>query len=190
MTATKAPGWQVRTEADLRAVYQASYGEVYRYAARLAGPDRATAEDLVQDAFVSMVRAVRAGKLQEVTVGWLITAIRNRFTDLCRRNQTAARHLHLVGSDESTRGPADRGDTTDTLGGLQPIERLAVVLHHIDGYPVKQVASMIGKSASATESILARARQSLKSTLSATPSTGPVAATRPANPNTKESGNV
>jgi RNA polymerase sigma factor (sigma-70 family) len=88
--------WPVSCEDDIRALYQACFDEVYRAAARLAGRDRALAEDLVQDAFVSLVRRARAGTLDEVGVGWLVTAVRNMFVDHLRRASAGDRAARLV----------------------------------------------------------------------------------------------
>ena len=61
----------VTTRAGLMAFYDLAFDEVYRSAAGLTRGDGHAAEDLVQDAFVRLVRAVRAGTSRRwVSIGW------------------------------------------------------------------------------------------------------------------------
>lgn len=89
--------WPVTTTAEVAACYDASVAEVYRYAARLAGR-RAGAEDLVSDAYMSLVRAAREGAVESVSVGWLITVVRRRHMDRLRSRSREKRRLQLVAS--------------------------------------------------------------------------------------------
>ena len=158
VVASAGARWTVSSEDDVRAVYAACFDEVYRAAARLAGRDRALAEDLVQDAFVSLVRRARAGTLDEVGVGWLITAVRSRFVDHHRRTATRARSLRLVNVDHDVT-PTLSGPAVEAVEAIDPLERFVVLMHDVDGYTVREVAEIIDKSVRATESILARGRR-------------------------------
>jgi len=51
---------------------------------------------------------------------------------------------------------------TVALSRLDPSYQLALVLHHVDDLPVVDVAGLLGRSVAATESLLARARRSLR----------------------------
>ncbi len=147
--------WMLPRDDDLADVFDATFDEVYRYAARLTGANREMAEDLVQDAYLQLLRAVRASALTEVTYGWLISVVRNRFIDSVRRDKRRPMLHRFIVSDES-------GAATEALEQLQPTHRLALVLHHVDGYSVKETASMLGKSVRATESLPARARDAAR----------------------------
>jgi RNA polymerase sigma-70 factor (ECF subfamily) len=156
--------WRVRSEDDLRVVFEACFAEVYRYAARLAGPDRALAEDVVQEAFVALARTLRAGEVDEINVGWLLVAARNRFIDHVRRRSVASRVVgtlrHAPYDDSEGTGPV-----WDAVAALSPVQRLALTLHHVDGYSVTEVASIVGKSVRATESVLARGRAAVRGSM-------------------------
>ena len=43
------------------AFYDRTFTDAYRYAGRLCGTDRAAAEDLVQDAYLRVLRQIRGG---------------------------------------------------------------------------------------------------------------------------------
>ena len=164
MVATEGIRWRVTSEAEIEVVFSSVFDDVHRYASRLAGSDRSLAEDLVQDAFVGLVRAVRNGDVDEVSIGWLLVSVRNRFHDHVRRERSARRvgRLRAVRDGDASPGPGDTdqalGMASAALASLGAEERLVLVLHHVDGRSVREVAATIGKSVHATESILARAR--------------------------------
>ena len=146
--------WSVSTDADLRRAFDELLEPVYRYASRLAGTDRALAEDLAQDAFVRLVQEARNGDFTEVGVGWMVTVVRNRFIDHLR----AARGGERVEVEDLAGAEVQFDESAWLVAKLHPIERLVLVAHHVDGFPVADVARMIGRSEHATESLLARAR--------------------------------
>ena len=149
----------------LREFFDVAFREVYPYLSRRCGHDRATAEDLTQDTFVSAVRTLREGRVERLTVGWLIRCAQSRFIDHCRREDRKLRHLRLVSSpqselvDDSVVGDIE---VDERLADLPPSQRLVVVLHHLDGLTVPEVAERVGRSVRAVESLLSRARRSMR----------------------------
>jgi RNA polymerase sigma-70 factor (ECF subfamily) len=144
------------------ACYDATRLEVFRYASRLTG-DRQLAEDLVHDIYVDTLRRARSGELEPIGVGWLCRAVRHRHLDRLRGAERERHRLRLVGAGTGTTPDDGDGDETDVgtcglLDGLSVRERVAVVLRHIDGLSVREVADQLGTTVRATESLLARAR--------------------------------
>jgi RNA polymerase sigma-70 factor (ECF subfamily) len=149
-------------ERALAEAYERTVDEVYRYACRLTGGNPARAEDLTQDAYLALVREVRAGHIDVVSAAWLVTCVRNRFIDEVRRDDRGERNLRLVWS-----GPSEIPDERlPAMSTIDDVARAAIVLHHVDGYHVSDVAALIGKSVRATESLLARSRQTLRREMS------------------------
>lgn len=150
--------WTVTDERSLVACYDQSVAEVYRYAARLCGNDRAATDDLVQEVYLGLVRSARDGRLGDIGVGWLITSVRHRFLDRHRGEQRAERHLRLVAS------PAPEPERVEVpgLADLPERERMALVLRYLDDLSVPEVADVMGLSVHATESLLARARRRMR----------------------------
>lgn len=139
--------------------YRATVAEVFRYASMLCGSDRARAEDLVQDAFLGLVRRVRAGDRVDVSVGYLMVAVRHRFLDDVKHRAREQRRLELVASSR----PPDPPQSIGELAGLSERERTAMVLRFVDDLPVAGVADAMGISTRAAESLLARAARRLRS---------------------------
>lgn len=153
------PVWDVRSEAGFMACYRATFPEVYRYAAMLCGTDRAAAEDLVQDVYLSALQAAKRGSVREVSVGYLTVAARHRFLDRVRSAAREERRLRLVTSVEPNDGvravPALLADLPDR-------ERAAMVLRHVDDMTVADIAEAMGITVQAAESLLARAARRLR----------------------------
>lgn len=139
--------------------YDQTFDDAYRYAGRLCGGDRNAAEDLVHDAYTSLLRQLRADPSRDLQIGYLITTIRNRFLDRLRSAEREERRLRLVAATDTSPEPAVM---PAQLADLPERERLALVLRYVDDLPVPDVADALGVSTHAAESLLARARARLR----------------------------
>lgn len=155
-------------------IYERTVDELYRYASRLTG-DRVAADELVQETYLHLVRHVRGGAVDHVDIGWLIVACRRRFLDDLRsRGRRARREDAFARAAAPATDPSAGGSTIhDTLDGLPPDQRAAMVLHYVDDLPVAEVARHLGRSERATESLLARARATLRARLGSHDPTAP-----------------
>lgn len=165
------------SEAAFRAWYDQAAPRVYAYLLGRCAGDRALAEELTQQAFVAAVRdrASFDGRADPIT--WVVAIARNRLIDHLRRQEREEkRHLRVVVREiEAERGGAAPGDAApwhaiDTreqvfgiLRALPSAQRAALVLHHVDGLSVRDIATQLGRSPSAVESLLARGRDRFRS---------------------------
>ncbi|MGH9133451.1 MAG: RNA polymerase sigma factor [Ilumatobacteraceae bacterium] len=153
---------------ELRRFYDRVFDEVVQYALRLTGGDPAAAEDLVQEAFVGLVRSWRDGRIDRLEIGWLITVVRQRFLDGVRRQTREERRLRLVSNTTATTAPAAEEHEIEPLlamnwlGELPARARAALVFRYVDDLPVADVANELGVSTRAAESLLARSRRQLR----------------------------
>jgi RNA polymerase sigma-70 factor (ECF subfamily) len=148
---------------DLTAFCERTLDEVYRYALRLTGGEPASSADLTQDTYAALLRHVERHPDDPVGMPWLITCCRHRYLDTIRarrrreRNQIRGWAPPAVGADE-------RPDEVITaLGHLRPDERVVLVLRHVDGLSIAEIAETTGKSVAATDSMLRRGRERLRS---------------------------
>jgi RNA polymerase sigma-70 factor (ECF subfamily) len=148
--------WAVGTEEGLLRCYDATFDEVYRYAARLTGSSQA-AEDLTQEVFVRLVRAARAGSVATIGAGWLITTLRRLFIDGVRSSTAERARLVLV--QPPAHPEPEPASHQLLLAGLSDRERAALVFRYVDDLPVGDVATLLGASVRATESLLQRAKR-------------------------------
>ena len=172
-------GWAPLSEVDRTdedrfwELFGPSFRSVYRFLLRRC--DKPTAEDLTQEVFLDLARRFRRGDdIETLTTGWLITVARSRLIDHVRARDRQDRKLRLAWSvsqrevnpdaspadDES---PAELGRRTElALRTLSESERCAVLLHHLDGLPITEVAASLGRTVRATESLLARGRRKFR----------------------------
>lgn len=139
--------------------------ELFRCLVRLTGGDRSMAEDLVQETCLAVVRAVQADPGAELSVGWMIVVGRRRFLDRLRSSRRESSRLERVGVTAESVEPdwslVEGGVALDCLAELPPAQRAALVFRYVDDMSTAEVAELLDRSVSATESLLARARREL-----------------------------
>ena len=150
--------------------YEQALPCVYGFVYTRAGGDATLAEDITAQAFLEAIRGRRAFDGRSDPVTWICSIARNRLIDhhrVAAREQ--ARHLRLVVTDINAADERpwqwldDRDTVLSMLGTLPPMERTALTLRYLDGYTVRDVAHLIGRSEAATESLLMRARDRIRS---------------------------
>lgn len=146
-------------------LYQLAFRDVYSYvASRLA--DRGAAEDVTQEVFIAGARHVARGG--DVDIAWLKTVARHKLIDHWRARAREDRKLALAYAAEPSpvvdgNKPADAELVTQVLADLRPTYRAALVLRHLDGLSVPDVAEILERSVEATEQVLSRARAAFRS---------------------------
>jgi RNA polymerase sigma factor (sigma-70 family) len=131
------------------------------------------AEDIVQDAFLGMTRARKAGTAIADPKAYLTTAVTRLGINYLgsarvRRETYVGDWLPepvVVPADEP--GPAEHAELADSLSmaflvlleALSPVERAVFMLREVFGYGYPDVARIIGKSEVNCRQIFARARQ-------------------------------
>ena len=126
--------------------------------------DRALAEDLTSEVFLAAVAAS-----DEVGLPWLIGTARHKLVDHWRRLAREQRLADEVTALAGTSEPQDPWEARldvlrarEVLAGLGPHHRAALVLRHVDGLPVPEVAAHLGRTLHATEALLSRARRAFR----------------------------
>ena len=153
----------------LTALYDAEVDRVYGFVRNRVGRD--AAGDIVSEVFHAAALAVRAGDDVSLSPAWLMAVARNKVNDHWRRSYRAEAKQHLTHARPSdmTTFPHDwaedarRPAVIDALDRLPDRDRMLLVVHHVDGLPISELADLTGTSVRATESALARARRRFRS---------------------------
>ena len=143
-------------------LYDRALPEVYGYLAARCG-SAATAEDLTSETFLAAVDAVRRSAVPELTVAWLIGVARHKLVDHWRRQEREARHAEPTPDavdDWDVR--LDQMEAHATLARLGGHHRSALTLRYLDGLPVREVATCLGRTEGATEVLLVRAKAAFR----------------------------
>ncbi len=133
----------------LARLFDAHHERLFRLARRLSS-DSEEARDLVQEAFLRAARspgAVPEG--DQPGEAWLVRTLVNLCRDRYRRlavreraSEELAREAHRGGDPEEA--AVARATVQAALGRLSPRRRAVVVLHELDGLPVRDVARLLG----------------------------------------------
>lgn len=160
---------RVDTANDLRRVYRTTLADVFGYLLFHTAGDHHLAEDLTAETYLHAARHFRAGRHDEVTLPWLKTVAKRRLVDHWRQQGSVRRRVERLRSEMKTgidadpdRDPAEEQAVYEALRALPDDQRLVLVLKHLDGLPVNEIAEMIGRTPKATESLLGRARDAFR----------------------------
>jgi RNA polymerase sigma-70 factor (ECF subfamily) len=164
----RGAGEDLRDPAAFRRFYERALPSVYGYALCRCGT-QAAAEDVTQQVFMAAVVEIGGGRVVERPLSWIRGIARHKVLDHHRRQQREERVLRVVWEaspvddelmfwDDDT--SAERA--LAALASLPASQRAAIVLRHVDGLSVSEVAAQIGRSVRATESLLVRGRENFK----------------------------
>lgn len=150
----------------LGAVYRRHADEVFTTAYRITGsPDEA--EDVMQDVFVGLPRALEAYREQGRFGGWL-QRLATRTALMRLRSARRKREAPLAEAarlSDDVAGPGKRADAAAAVGRLPDSLRLVFVLKEIEGYSHDEIAALLGITAGASAARLSRAWSRLRKEL-------------------------
>lgn len=168
LLARAASGDPEAAHALLDQTAAAVYGFVY---ARVGG-NQDVAEDLTQATYLEALRSSATFRGESALQTWLCTIARRqvaRYFESERRRFRLERKLRLISVDEAEEeGEPDDQPAVDAetmiaaMGRLTPLHRQVLVLKYLDGRSVEQIAEELGRSRVQIQSLLQRARASMK----------------------------
>ena len=140
--------------------------------------DRGRAEDIVQDTFVSALRSLRASDQEIVFRPWIYQIARNACIDHLRRVKRTEEisidsdefwpdfEGHVSGATPETYATVVQRQSLDDLkqafGGLPDSQYEILVLREFEGLSYQEIGRRMHLTPAAVESLLSRARRSLK----------------------------
>jgi RNA polymerase sigma-70 factor (ECF subfamily) len=139
----------------LEVVYDRHGGAAYSLAYRIVG-ERAAAEDVVQEAFISIWRSgARYDRARGSVRSWMLGVVRNRAIDLLRSKTGRARLdfdddtiLEQRVAGERTEEEAEQRETADELRGaigeLPRDQSTVIELAYFGGFSHSEIAEMLG----------------------------------------------
>ena len=162
-------GIRTRSDTAFRAVYDATADDLTSFAFGMLS-DRKTAEDVVQQAFVELVK--NAHKIKgdgRALRAWLFKSVRFGCLDEYRRRSRRPEIPHEVIPDRDVVVDplADHLDPSleAALSALSKRHRTVVLLRHVVGLSADEIATVIGSTRRATYAVLNRAEARLRTLL-------------------------
>jgi len=159
---------QVLPADATRQLYERHSSRIFGFCMSRLG-SREEAEDAVQTTFLNVQRGLGRGVVPEYELAWLFTIAQNvchnRHQSARRRGRVEATHdldalQDVIASPD--RSPAvSLGELTHALGAIPMRQRQALLLREFQGYSYEEIASELGISVAAVETLLFRARRAV-----------------------------
>jgi RNA polymerase sigma factor (sigma-70 family) len=162
----------VADEVVLTELYEAYRAEVLAFLIRMYR-DRDTAEDLLQETFIRLIREARAGRMPDDVRPWLYRVASNAAISRGRRGATWTRLVPRLLDRRAPVAPDSEFLRTErdaelhlALAALAPDARAALLLA-AEGFDGHEIAASIGRTEGATRTLLCRSRTQLRLVLEA-----------------------
>jgi RNA polymerase sigma factor (sigma-70 family) len=160
-----------RSDRSFERLYRRHVADVYHYALAVMR-NQADAEDVTQTTFLNAFRAYERGERPKKAQNWLIAIAHNvcrqRFRQSARRPTEVSFEEDIgdrfVGAPEEEEGPSAE-DIRRALGHLAFNQRAALVMRELEGRSYAEIAEILELSPSAVETLIFRARRSLREQL-------------------------
>jgi RNA polymerase sigma-70 factor, ECF subfamily len=145
----------------VRAVYDACYPRLVGVVALAAG-DRGEAEECVQEAFIRLLREWPTVSQFDSPEAWTRRVALRLLSNRRRKSRNGLKALLRVGPPRPAPAPsADAVDVQRALSHLPLGQRQVVVLHHLLGLGVAEIAAELDVAPGTVKSRLSRAREAL-----------------------------
>jgi RNA polymerase sigma-70 factor, ECF subfamily len=127
------------------------------------------ADDAAQDAFVNAIRALASFDPSRPFAPWIAKIAVNRARDLLRgeRRRKIASSLDELGEEPAAPERAEVSGLLAAVAALPREQREAVVLHHVLGFSLAEVAEIVGTPEGTATSRLGRGVARIRQTMEA-----------------------
>ncbi len=156
------------SEAAVEELFARHWSAAFRAALLVTG-DRAAAEDIAQEAFLSALRALPSFDARRPLRPWLHRIVVNRAIDFARaralRNEVGADAAGEAQAPSAAARPAVGDDVAAALLTLGPEQRAVVVLRYLLEFTPGEIGAMLGLPRGTVNSRLRRGLDALGATI-------------------------
>ena len=151
------------------AIHERYQPRLVAYARQLLGGAHHDAEEVVQDAFLRALRALRADAREMALRAWLYTIVRNRALDVLRRPvRMTDLEPHAPTLCDASADPCERFVRSEELDALvadlkrlPERQRTALVMHEMGGASHRAIAARLDVTTGGSKALVSRARAGL-----------------------------
>ncbi|MEO6206850.1 MAG: RNA polymerase sigma factor [Candidatus Limnocylindrales bacterium] len=157
-------------EDTVGAIYDAHQRELFTFALR-ACHDREVAEDIVHETYVRLIVEIQRGSAPSNVRAWLYRVTANQAISRGRRTNVAQKWRgqlspgHTAQDPESEFLDQERASELDHALAELPVDARTALLMAASGFAGQEIATAIGRTESATRTLLSRARLGLRDRL-------------------------
>ncbi|HZD70384.1 MAG TPA: sigma-70 family RNA polymerase sigma factor [Actinomycetes bacterium] len=156
---------------DFEDFYNASYHRLLWELFAVTGGDLPEAEDALQEAFVRASLHWKRIRTYQAPEAWVRRVALNLASSSARRTRRRAQALLRLAPAPPVPGPELSTESLDLAAGLRALpmgQRQAIVLHHLVGLSVQEIANQLRLPSGTVKARLARGRKALARRLQAT----------------------
>jgi RNA polymerase sigma factor (sigma-70 family) len=154
-------------DRTVESLYRDYAADVYRYALAVLGSP-ADAEDVTQATFLNAFRAIERGERPRQPGAWLRVIAHNLCLQQFRQMSRRPQQVELDEDAGELVGDDDAPTLEDLIRGLKQVpfnQRAALVMREFEDRSIAEIAAILSLSVSAVETLLFRARRSLREQL-------------------------
>lgn len=164
---------RVLTEADLTRCIEARRAKLTRMAASMLG-DTTEGEDVVQESALRALRGLQAFRSEADVCSWFQRIVINTCREAARKRSSEQHRIDAARTEVLWRDPSYTVDPEavamalesgermkSALAALTSDQRLAVVMHDLQGWKAREIADLSGLALPTVKSHLRRGRQAL-----------------------------
>src|SRR5580765_2579051 len=154
-----------RQDRQFERLYRKHVGDVYRYSLAVLR-NEADAEDVTQTTFLNAYRAFQNGERPDTPKNWLIAIAHNVCRQRFRQSSRRPNEVEFVEEISPAAEEVDERYSVDeiqrALQQLQFNQRSAIVMRELEGRSYAEIATILGLTVGAVETLIFRARRALR----------------------------
>jgi RNA polymerase sigma-70 factor (ECF subfamily) len=148
-------------ERAFRMLYTKYTPGVYRFATRLTGGNSFLADELVQQMWIIAIDRLGSFRWESSLRTWLIGIVVNNYrTEIRKQNRNETLEQHEV--SQHVHDGTLQIDLQAAFDSLSPRCRQVFLLHDLEGWPHREIATMLGIDEGTSKSQLHHARKKLQ----------------------------
>ena len=161
-------------EVDIHALYTAHWRYLVRLAVLLVD-DRASAEDVVQDAFLALHKRSATLRDPDAALAYLRASVVNLSRSVLRRRQVVRKHLKVAEPEATAAADQDvlvREEHRATLAAVRALprhQREVLILRYWSGLSEREIAQALGIAPGSVKSAASRGLATLQRVLGGEP---------------------
>ena len=157
-------------ETAMRALWSRHAPHIDMVVRRLVGPDTDTAQDIAQEVWIQIFRALPTYRGDSQFATWAHRIAVNRTLNALRRTRRLAKlevdvDTETIAVTPDTDGSFIRASIEQAAARLSPGARTVFLLHDVEGYTHEEIAAELGITAGGSKSQLFKARAKLRKLL-------------------------
>lgn len=157
-------------ETAMRALWSRHAPHIDMVVRRLVGPDHDTAQDIAQEVWIQIFRALPSYRGDSAFATWAHRIAVNRTLNALRRTHRLARLEVEIEDDTVAHSPDTDGSFVmasieEAAAQLSPGARTVFLLHDVEGYTHEEIAAELGITSGGSKSQLFKARAKLRKLL-------------------------